>query len=103
MTAFQRLQQAYFEWRWNNQVPDMECIIIKVTPEFRADVLSSDVRGAWWQEEGGRNPKERMFGCPFEVVRQGEIDGEYEFVRPDHKEGGYTPEFLIDPDYHGGA
>ena len=101
MTAFQRLQNAYFKWRYDNQIPDHECITIKVTHHFRMDVLSGNIIGAWWQEEGGRFPKERIFGCPFESVDQNQIDGEWEFVRHDHKEG-YCPEFLVNP-HEGGA
>ena len=96
MNAFQRLQNAYFEWRYENQVPDHECILIKVTHSFRQEVLREEVRGAYWMEQDGRRPKERIFGCPMESVRDGEIDGDYEFVRSGNLE------FKTDP-HPGGA
>lgn len=98
MDAFQRLRHAYFMWREQNQLSDTECISIQVTADFRASVLQNEqnLQGVWFQESQGRFPKERIFGCPFEVVDQNEIDGEYKFIRHD-QQGGFCPAFLTEP------
>lgn len=99
MTAFQRLQSAYFLWRVENEVPDDECIIIRVTFEFRCEVLKSDTRGVWFVESDDANGrKERILGCPFEAVKPGVIEGDFEFVRANHDSNGFVPSFLVDPD-----
>lgn len=96
MTAFKELQDAYFHFRIQNEVPDSEAIIIWVRPEYRMQVLHDPevVRGAWYQENGGRNPVERFLGCPFQVNKL--LETNYSFERPDHLTGpvSFRPEFL---------
>lgn len=97
MGALKDIEHAYFDWRIANKVPDDEAVLIRVTYEYRMRIMADNTGGAFWQESGGRNPKERLFGCPMEAVRPELIEDDYEFVRPGYKPGGFVPDFLVDP------
>lgn len=97
MTAFKELEHAYFTFRIENEVPDTEPLIIWVRPEFRKSVIADPeaVRGAYWQQTGGRFPVERFMGCPMQV--DAKLDGNYKFERTDKLVGNVQINFLPDP------
>lgn len=62
--ALSEINIAHFNYRAFNKIPDTTCLDIFVTSSFRSYLLSDlyAVKGAYWQESGGRKPVEYLFG-----------------------------------------